>query len=85
MIDKLQYFTESYKGEKRLQVYLAHGQKDKIEESFKPMIKHACSIMVNSSRIDLQYNSLNIEKHSATIFEGYYRGLLKMTDLLKRN
>lgn len=84
MIDKMQYFTETYKGEKKLQVYLAHGHKDKIEESFKPMIKQACSIIENSSRIELQYDSLNIEKHSSTIFEGYYRGLLKMSDLLKK-
>lgn len=82
MIDKLRHFVETHQGEKKLQVYLAHGHKDKIEESFKPMIKKAYSIMKNSSNIEIQYDSLNIEKHSSTIFEGYYRGLLKMSIFL---
>lgn len=83
MIDKLRDFSETYQGDKELYVYLANGHKDKTEEDFKPMIKKACSIIGKNNRIDFRYDSLNIEKHSHTLFEGYYRGLLKMTSLLK--
>ena len=83
MIDKLRHFTDTYRGEKELYVYLANGHKDKTEEKFKPMIKEACSIIGKNNKIELQYDSLNIDKHSATIFEGYYRGLLKMASVIK--
>ena len=82
MIDRIRLFTETYQGEKKLYIYLANGDKDKTEEDFKPMIKEACSIIEKNNRIDLRYDSLNIKKHSHTIFEGYYRSLLSITPLL---
>lgn len=82
MIDKMQSFVNSYKGGKKLYFYLANGHKDKLEEDFKPMIKRAYAIMKENERICIQYDSLNIDKHSHTIFEGYYKGLLKMTPFL---
>lgn len=83
MIDRLRTFTETYRDEKELYVYLANGYRDKTEEDFKPMIKQALSIIEENNRIDLRYDSLNIEKHGHTIFEGYYRSLLSIKSLLK--
>ena len=39
------------------------------------MIKRGIAPIIEekSNRIDLRYDSLNIKKHSHTIFEGYYR------------
>lgn len=78
MIDKITRFAKEYKGNNPLYIYLANGYKDKIEESFKPEIKEAVDILSGHSKIVLNYDSLNIEKHSHTIFEGYYRGLLNL-------
>lgn len=83
MLDRLRDFTASYEGDQELYIYIAHGHTDKTEEDFKTGIQKACSLLEKNKRIDLHYDTLNIDKHSATLFEGYYRGLLKMTDLLK--
>lgn len=78
MIDRIARFTDEYHGDSPLHIYLANGKNDKMEESFKPEIKKAADIFSNCPEIILNYDSLNIEKHSHTIFEGYYRGLLKL-------
>lgn len=83
MLDRLRDFTATYEGDQKLYIYIAHGHTDKTEEDFKPGIQKACSLLEKNRRIDLHYDTLNIDRHSATLFEGYYRGLLKMTDLLK--
>lgn len=83
MIDKLSCFAETYNGSNPLYIYLAHGRGDKTEESFKPRIQQAVRILTDRSKIVLNYDSLNIEKHSHTIFEGYYRGLMKMGAYIK--
>lgn len=84
MIDKLSRFGETYNGTNLLYIYLAHGRGDKTEESFKPGIKQAADVLSGSHpKIIFTYDSLNIEKHSHTIFEGYYRGLLKMGEYVK--
>ena len=71
MIDKLSEFTKEYKGANQLYMYLASGKKDKIEESFKPATEEAIKILSTCPKIVLNHDSLNIEKHSHTIFEGY--------------
>ncbi|MCD8182983.1 MAG: esterase [Bacteroides sp.] len=85
MIDRLTKFSDTYDGDHSLYIYLANGQKDKIEETFKPATKEAVKILSNHSRIILIYDSLNIEKHSHIIFEGYYRGLMKVNDYVHMN
>lgn len=82
MINKLSLFTEKYTGNNLLYIYLANGCKDRIEESFKPEIKEAVNILSGHSNIILNYDSLNIEKHSHTITGGYYRGLLKVNSYI---
>lgn len=83
MIDKLSHFAEAYDEPHPLYIYLAHGRRDKTEESFKPGIKQAVDVLSGHPKIVLNYDSLNIEKHSHTIFEGYYRGLLKIGEYVK--
>lgn len=83
MIEKLTGFTKEYQGN-QLYIYLANGRKDKIEESFKPATEEAVNILSGCPKISFGYDSLNIEKHSHTIFEGYYRGLLKVKDYIMR-
>lgn len=83
MIDQITRFVDECHENCPLYIYLAHGKKDKIEESFKPEIKKVADIFSNCPRIVLNYDSLNIEKHSHTIFEGYYRGLLKSNNYIK--
>ena len=85
MIDRITSFVDKYRENRPLYVYLANGNKDRIEESFKPEIMKAVDIFSNCSEIILDYDSLNIEKHSHTIFEGYYRGLLKLSRFIKAN
>ena len=84
MIDKLSEFTKEYKGNNQLYMYLASGKKDKIEESFKPATEEAIKILSTCPKIVLNYDSLNIEKHSHTIFEGYYRGLLGLKNYINK-
>jgi len=82
MIDKIKKWAERPHNNKSY-IYLAHGQKDKIEEKFLPATQKVYQILKDNPRIVLKYDSLNIEKHSHTIFEGYYRGLLMFKDYLK--
>ncbi len=82
MIDKIKKWAERPHNNKSY-IYLAHGQKDKIEEKFLPATQKGYHILKDNPRIVLKYDSLNIEKHSHTIFEGYYRGLLQFKDYLK--
>ena len=84
MIDKLSEFTKEYKGNNQLYMYLASGKKDKIEESFKPATEEAIKILSTCPKIVLNYDSLNIEKHSHTVFEGYYRGLLGLKNYINK-
>lgn len=84
MINRITSFVDNYRKNRPLYVYLANGNKDRIEESFKPEIMKAVDIFSNCSEIILDYDSLNIEKHSHTIFEGYYRGLLKLSRFIKQ-
>ena len=77
-------FTKEYKGNNQLYMYLASGKKDKIEESFKPATEEAIKILSTCPKIVLNYDSLNIEKHSHTIFEGYYRGLLGLKNYINK-
>lgn len=71
MIDRIIRFTDECSYNSPMYVYLANGKKDKIDETFKPEIQKAINIFSNCSWIVLNYDSLNIEKHSHTIFEGY--------------
>lgn len=84
MIDRIARFADECREHSPLHIYLANGKKDRMEESFKPEIKKATDILSNCPGIVLAYDSLNIEKHSHTIFEGYYRGLLKLGDYIKQ-
>lgn len=84
MIDRITCFADECHENCSLYIYLANGKKDKMEESFTPEIKKAADIFSNCSEIVLNYDSLNIEKHSHTIFEGYYRGLLKLDNYIKQ-
>ncbi len=85
MIDKISRFADEYCGPHPVYVYLANGKKDRLEEAFKTEIKNAVNILSNHPNIILKNDSLNIEKHSHTIFEGYYRGLLKLGDYIRQN
>ena len=84
MIDRITCFADECHENCSLYIYLANGKKDKMEESFTPEIKKAADIFSNCSEIVLNYDSLNIEKHSHTIFEGYYRGLLKLDNYIEQ-
>ncbi len=84
MIDRITSFVDEYGKNRPLYVYLANGKKDRMEESFKPEIMKAAEIFSNCPEMILDYDSLNIEKHSHTIFEGYYRGLLKLSRFIKQ-
>lgn len=84
MIERIARFADERRANCPLYIYLANGKKDRMEEAFKPEIKKAADILSNCSGIVLNYDSLNIEKHSHTIFEGYYRGLLKLGDYIKQ-
>lgn len=83
IIDKMTKFVKEYHKEDQLYIYLANGQKDTMEELFKPSIKEAIKILSNHSKIVLNYDSLVIEKHSHTILEGYYKGLLKVGNYIR--
>lgn len=83
MIDRIARFADERRGNTPLYIYLANGKKDKMEETFKPEIEKAVDLLSNCPGIVLNYDSLNIEKHSHTIFEGYYRGLLKLGSYIK--
>lgn len=83
MMDEMNRFSDRYRGDSPLYIYLAHGKKDRVEETFRPDIKKAVDILSSCPGIVLNYDSLNIERHSHTIFEGYYRGLLKLGDYIK--
>lgn len=78
MLDGIARFADERRGNAPLYIYLASGKKDKMEENFKPEIEKAAEILSNRPGIVLNHDSLSIEKHSHTIFEGYYRGLLKL-------
>lgn len=82
MLDKLTRFAESYQDSRPLYIYLAHGRKDRMEEAFKPGIQEAARILSGRSNIILKYDSLNIEKHSHTIVEGFYRGLMSVNNYI---
>lgn len=84
MMDLITRFTEECHENRPLSIYLAHGKKDRLEESFKPDIKRAADLFSSCAGVVLNYDSLNIEKHSHTIFEGYYRGLLKSANFIKQ-
>lgn len=84
MINRITSFVDEYGKNRPLYIYLANGNKDSIEESFKPEIIKAANIFSNCSGIVLAYDSLKIEKHSHTIFEGYYRGLLKLGRFIRQ-
>lgn len=83
MIDRIARFADERSGNWPLYIYLANGKTDRLEETFRPEIKKANDIFSRCSGIVLNYDSLNIEKHSHTIFEGYYRGLLKLNSYIK--
>lgn len=83
LIDRIARFANEHRESGPLYIYLANGKKDRIEETFKPETKKAVDILSNRSEIVLNYDFLNIEKHSHTIFEGYYRGLLKLGAYIK--
>ena len=46
--------------------------------------EEAIKILSTCPKIVLNYDSLNIEKHSHTIFEGYYRGLLGLKNYINK-
>lgn len=77
IIDKLKRLSQTYQSDEKLYIYLAHGYQDATEEKFAPDTKQAKSILQNNNHILVGYDSLSITKHSHTIFEGYYKGLLK--------
>lgn len=68
-----------------LYLYLAGGHSDRLEENFKPQILKAHEILGNKTGVNVFYDSLNINKHSDTILEGYFRGLQNLSGFVRSN
>lgn len=85
MVHKMEHFSIPNSDVDKVYIYLANGKKDKIEEKFKPYTKEAVAAFRKQTGVILHYDSLDIEKHSFTVFEGFYKGLQSLKPYIEKS